>query len=90
MAIFGASSNFSDRPARCAHQLPLAAARSGPENTRHDVGGFVSNVGITFELEELIPGSESRVALGYADGYSRPQPAPLYVAAWQIRARSNV
>jgi len=57
------------------------------QNPRHDVGGFVTNVGITFELKELIPWGESRVALGYADGYSRPQPVPLHVAAWLFRAQ---
>jgi len=90
MAIFGAIPNFSVQPAQRVIALPHGATRLRADNACHDVGGFVSNVGITFELEELIPGSESRVALGYADGYSRPQPVPLYVAAWQIRARNDV
>lgn len=77
MAIFGATGNFSYAPGRRADHSPASAARLGAIFLRHDVGGFVTNVGITFELEELIPGSESRVALGYADGYSPPQPVPL-------------
>ena len=72
MAIFRARSNFSAQRLPNAGPLPLAAAGLGPRYPRHDVGGFVPNVGFTFELEELIPGSERRVALGYADGYSRP------------------
>ncbi len=77
MAIFGASRNFSPAPARYTGPSRASAAFLEAIFPRHDVGGFVTNVGFTFELEELIPGSESRVALGYADGYSRPQPVPL-------------
>ena len=77
MAIFGANGNFSLPPGRNDDPSRASAGGFGAIFPRHDVGGFVTNVGITFELEELIPGSESRVALGYAGGYSRPQPVPL-------------
>ena len=89
MAIFGAGHTFLAMHGLDARVLSMAAAGFGVKNPRHDVGGFVTNVGITFELKELIPWGESRVALGYADGYSRPQPVPLHVAAWLFRAQMN-
>ena len=55
MAIFGAGCTFLDGHGPGARVPVMAAAGLGVKNPRHDVGGFVTNVGITFELEELIP-----------------------------------
>lgn len=55
MAIFGAGHTFLTMRGLDARVLSMAAAGFGVKNPRHDVGGFVTNVGITFELKELIP-----------------------------------